>query len=286
MSLDYLCEICSALTQPLFQAHGYWIRGCARCGHRTTQITVAPDHIEKVYADDYFLGGEAGYSDYFAEREILRSRGRWYGSLLQKFVEPGTVLDVGTAAGFILEGFQDRGWNGWGIEPNANLAEFAANKLGLRVQATSLESFRPAHKYDLVSMIQVVAHFVDVREALRVTTEVTRTGALLLIETWNWRSWTARFFGKSWHEYSPPSVLRWFAPVELESLAGQFGFKKIGQGRPAKSIGGSHAKSLLAYKVKSWPLGSTLSALTRLIPDRLEIPYPADDLFWMVFQKS
>jgi SAM-dependent methyltransferase len=199
---------------------------------------------------------------------------------------PGLVLDIGSAAGFILKGFQERGWSGCGIEPNPRMAEYASTQLGLDVEVGTLEQFQSSERYDLISMIQVVAHFYDLRKALQVAMEITRPAGFWLVETWDRESLMARVLGKHWHEYSPPSVLHWFSPEGLKRLAGQFGFSEVARGRPSKRLNGAHVKSLLGYKLQSSRLGELTAGLLDVIPDHLAIPYPAYDLFWILFQKS
>lgn len=283
---EYLCAICGSPTVRKFEVHDYWVRECTNCGHQSAESEPAADHVKRVYDDSYFRGGGAGYPDYFAEGPLLRAHGQWYGRLLATFTKPGRVLDVGAAAGFVLQGLCDTGWTGRGVEPNARVAAFAREKLGLAVEAGSFENFRPPESYDLVSMIQVVAHFVDVRRAFAVASEAVAASGLLLIETWNRRSWSARILGKSWHEYSPPSVLRWFSPADLEHLAAQFGFHPIGTGRPPKRIQAAHAKALLDYKLRESAWRGVVGKMLRVIPDSVSLPYPAEDLFWMLFKKS
>jgi SAM-dependent methyltransferase len=270
----------------LFAHQGYWILGCEVCHHRTTEIAPCENHVERIYDDQYFQGGGAGYSDYLSEARILRTHGQKYGSLLSHYTEPGTLLDVGAAAGFLLKGFTDKGWRGEGIEPNSRMAEYARTHLDLNVMTSTLEQFESERKYDVVSMIQVVPHFVAPQSALRVAALRTRQGGFWLIETWNRESWTARAFGKHWHEYSPPSVLHWFSPGDLRHLAAQFGFREIARGRPSKWIGSEHAKSLLRYRLEGSRLGPLIAGAVSLIPDRLAVPYPAEDLFWALYQKS
>ena len=243
------------------------------------------DHVGVVYGDEYFSGGAAGYPDYLAEGELLRRRGQWYGRLLARYTQAGAVLDMGAAAGFILHGLQDTGWKGMGIEPNARMARFGRERLRLEIECSTCEGFRTSRQFDLISMIQVVAHVTDIRQAFQVCVGALKPGGLLLIESWNRRSWTARLLGKNWHEYSPPSVLRWFSPEDLEALLQQFGFAKIAQGRPPKRILGAHAKTLLDYKLREWPMGEKLRVITNFIPDGAEIPYPAEDLFWALFRR-
>lgn len=244
------------------------------------------DQAAQVYGNDYFYGGAAGYPDYLAEGRLIHEHGRRYGKLLTKYMPPGTLLDVGAAAGFILNGLRDHHWQGDGIEPNAQMAAFGREQLGINVQVGTLETLEPTGKtYDVVSMIQVLPHFYDLHQALQSAAAVTKAGGYWLIETWNRESISAKVFGTGWHEYSPPSVLHWFAPADLKLLAQQYGFAVVAQGRPQKWIAGAHVKSLLGYKFEAMPGGRWLKALLRLVPDRWQIPYPAEDLFWMLFQK-
>lgn len=280
-----LCPICQHTSEVTFTAHGYGIRDCTACGHRFADLATSLEHTQQVYGDQYFQGGGAGYPDYLGEARILREHGRWYGKRLQKYLQPGTMLDVGAAAGFVLQGFVDCGWQGDGIEPNPKMAAYARNELGLNVQAGALESLSTNQTYDLVSMIQVIAHFADLRQALLVAANATKSHGYWLIETWNKDSFAARLFGQNWHEYSPPSVLHWFAPPTLKTLAAQFGFEEIARGRPSKWINGGHAKSLVQYKLQSLPLGRQAGKLLNMLPEYLPLPYWADDLFWMLLQK-
>ncbi len=131
-------------------------------------------------------------------------------------------------------------------------------------------------------MIQVVANFHEPRKAFQNAADLLEPNGFLLVETWNRASLTARIFGRNWHEYSPPSVLQWFSREGLSGfLAEEFGFKEIAVGRPSKKISGEHAKSLLKYR-----LGEKFSPLLKIVPDKINFPYPAEDLFWAIYQKN
>lgn len=292
LTTHFTCTICGAKSQRKFQKDGYWIQECDRCHHQALEEMPPANHAAIVYGDDYFYGGAAGYPDYLAEGRLIRDHGRRYGKILAKYLQPGTMLDVGAAAGFVLSGFMDHHWQGDGIEPNAQMAAFGREQLGVNVQAGTLETLHqvlPDRSYDLVSMIQVLPHFYDLHQALRSAAAVTRSGGHWLIETWNRDSMSAKLLGRHWHEYSPPSVLHWFSPHDLQLLARQYGFEVVVQGRPKKWIQGSHVKSLLGYKVDTLSISqgikNVLKAFLKLIPDRLQLPYPSEDLFWILFKK-
>ena len=253
---------------------------CVECLHRFAGIAADETHVAETYDDSYFSGGGAGYADYSAEGEMLKARGKMYAKKLENFsIEKGRLLDVGAAAGFILQGFISENWNGIGLEPNENIAKFGRENFGLDIRQSSLESFQTNEKFDLILMIQVAAHFYEPRKVFQKALDLLDENGFLLVETWNRDSISARIFGKNWHEYSPPSVLQFFSLRGLTAFLKDFGFEKIAHGRPPKKISGAHAKSLLKYR-----LGDNF--LLKLIPDKLSFPYPSEDLFWAIYQKQ
>ena len=282
-----LCPLCKGESAPVFVKDSHAICDCTRCDHRFTQPAAPREsHVQSVYGDDYFQSGGAGYADYLAEEKLLRDRGRWYARLLSDHTQPGKILDVGAAAGFILQGFIDSGWTGAGVEPNNTMASVARSRLGLEVWTGMMEQLAGDVEYDAVSMIQVLPHFIDPRHAVEVVARILRPGGVLLVETWNRQSWTARLLGKAWHEYSPPSVLHWFSPEGVARLGKICGLHEIARGRPSRKILASHGKSLVRHKLGSSPMGRLMAAPLHLIPDGLTLPYPAEDLFWMLLKKG
>ena len=272
------CPLCNSESKFAFEAKGFPVRDCGVCGHRFAGIDADEAHVAANYDDTYFNGGGAGYSDYAAEVEMLTRRGQMYAGKIAAHVSAGRVLDVGAAAGFILKGFVSKGWNGEGIEPNAAMAEFGRRELGLSIEQGSLESFETTQSYDLVSMIQVAAHFYNAKSAFEKAHNLLKPNGLLLVETWDRDSMLARMFGKNWHEYSPPTVLHWFSKRGLTQFLDRAGFDRIDGGRPPKKISGGHVRSLLKYR-----LGDNF--LLKLIPEKINFPYPSEDLFWALYKK-
>jgi len=280
------CPIGDNIAHRLFQVDGFWISECQGCHLRWVEITPSRDHVMDTYGDNYFNGGGAGYSNYFNEAGIITAHGRQYGKILNKFMRPGKLLDVGAAAGFILQGLNEYGWDGIGLEPNASMADHGNKKMGVNIKVGALEHFTSDEKFDLVTMIQVVPHFYELKRALQAAADLTKTSGYWLIETWNKDSLIARLMGKNWHEYSPPSVLHFFSPKTLRLLVSQFGFEEVARGRPAKKINSGHAKSLLQYKMEESKVGKIGAKLLKLIPDNLTLPYPSYDLFWALYKKT
>ncbi|MBE9032530.1 class I SAM-dependent methyltransferase [filamentous cyanobacterium LEGE 11480] len=280
------CPICQAPTTRQFQKATFWIRGCTSCQHQFLETHTNAEHVDAVYGDEYFDGGGAGYPGYLAESGLIRAHGRRYAKLLSKYMPTGCMLDVGAAAGFVLQGFVQSGWQGTGVEPNDRMASYGRECLGLDIRTGSFEQVEANDTYDLVNMVQVIPHFWNLNQALETASQATKPGGYWLIETWNRESRLAKFFGTNWHEYSPPSVLRWFSPSDLALLASQYGFREVDRGQPQKWISGAHVKSLVSHKLKTMGILRHCRILLKLVPDKLRIPYPSEDLFWALYQKD
>ena len=280
------CPICLSESAIAFTIADYEVLECSNCRHQFCDLALGPEHVSKTYGDDYFYGGGAGYPDYTAEADLLRNHGRRYGDILSRYMPCAQVLDVGCAAGFILQGFIDRGWRGMGIEPNAHMAAYARDTFDLEVHHTSLEAFQADMQFDVVSLVQVIGHFFQLNIAMQAVAKLVKPNGYCIIEYWDRDSWMARLMGKNWHEYSPPSVLNWFTPTSLDILFESNGFHNVAHGKPKKYIMGAHAKSLLDHKLRELPLGAVTTQGLKLIPDQLRIRYPAFDLGWRLYQKK
>ena len=144
----------------------------------------------------------------------------------------------------------------------------------------------PSGGFDLILMIQVIAHLFDLDRALQQAKAFTSPGAHCLVETWDSESLTARLLGSLWHEYSPPTVLHYFSRRSLARLMSRHGFEIVASGRPIKRIRLAHANSLMRYKYGGNALGKSLCSVIARLPANATLPYPSEDLFWALFRRS
>jgi SAM-dependent methyltransferase len=267
----------------VFSKYGHEIVECKVCNHRFTRIGNDFDaHLNDVYSDAYFFEGKAGYPNYLDNKEILIKHGARYAKIISKYIDqPGSVLDVGSSAGFILKGFEQSGWNCNGVEPNKFMVEYCLKEFGIHTKTGSLETFEADKKFDLITLLQVIGHFHDIDKAMRNIHNLLKSNGFVLVESWNRSSLIARLFGKYWHEYYPPSVIHWFSDKTLIDLFDYYGFEFVSRGLPLKRINLKHAFSLVAGN-------NTSKKFLRIIEKtigKLPVIYPPVDLRWYVFKK-
>jgi len=276
---------CSQKKTLLFIKNGYPIMECKKCARRFAVIRDPEKHLSQVYSDEYFFEGNDGYPNYLEEKDILFQYGLNYAKIVEKYTKPGKVLDVGCAAGFIMKGFESKGWESFGVEPNNTIASYGKNELHLNIHTGSFESFDTLNKFDLIAMIQVIGHFYDIDKALKNISQLSEHHGLVLVESWNMDSFIARIFGKNWHEYSPPSVINWFSEVSLIKLFKEYGFEKIDSGFPAKRITLKHALSLVEHDVPNVFFKKRIFDFLGNSFGNLVIYYPPVDVKWYLFRK-
>ncbi len=281
------CPVCKKYnTTEKFEINSYKILDCAACGHRFTGLKLNKEDIKEIYSDNYFFEGKDGYPDYTLEKDMLTGRGEKYAEIASRFMDPGTLLDVGAAAGFLMKGFENTGWKVVGVEPNSSMAGYGKENLGLDITVGTIEETKLDFTVDLVLLIQVVAHLYDLDGSMDSINRILKKRGYLLVETWDKDSYMARLLGRRWHEYSPPSTLNYFSRETIDLLMGRHGFEKISSGRPGKKLHSRHAKSLLRHKLESSKSFKWLAGFEKILPENKYIPYPSEDLFWVLYRKT
>ena len=259
---------------------------CVSCGLAFVDLPDADHHMEAVYGDDYFFSGKQGYPNYLDGRDNLVLQGKKYAGLLARHMSPGSLLDVGCAAGFIMKGFSEMGWETQGVEPNNSMANFGRREFGMDIATGSLESFDLEKKYDVISLIQVIGHFYDIDAAFEKISRLLKGQGLVLIESWDMNSRYARLMGSHWHELSPPTVLNWFSDDTLAVFMRQHGFTLVEKGRKGKRIKMRHALSLLDESLPDFFIKNHILKGLKWSFGKYTVYYPPLDLKWYIFRRS
>jgi 2-polyprenyl-3-methyl-5-hydroxy-6-metoxy-1,4-benzoquinol methylase len=269
----------------LFEKNGYQIRECRQCELQFSRLSDVANHLSNSFSDDYFFGGKDGYPDYLKEGSILYKSGLHYAKILSKYIQPGKVLDVGSAAGFILKGFEKGGWKCFGVEPNDTMASYGRSQLNLDIQTCGLEEYSTTENFDLINLIQIIGSFYDLDKAMSTITSLLKKDGLVMVESWDMKSLYARLMGTNWHEYCPPTVIRWFSDKTLSDLFKFYGMELVAKGRPLKRININHGLTLFDYSFPKFLFKKGLIKFFRTAVGKYNVIYPPIDLKWYLFKK-
>ena len=112
---------------------------------------------------------------------------------------PGTLLDIGTAAGAFVAAAAARGWRAEGCEPNKWLAEWGARHYGITIrQGSVFDQPYEEGRFDVVTLWDVIEHTLNPREMLDRCRLLLKPGGVLVVNYPDIGSWIARALGRRW----------------------------------------------------------------------------------------
>jgi SAM-dependent methyltransferase len=186
--------------------------------------------------------------------------------LIERWVAPGKLLDVGCGAGDLLAAAGARGWEATGIEPYAPAAQAARGK-GLHVEQRAWEEIvLPQERLAAVVFFDSLEHLAAPLRALRVAAAALRRGGVVAITTPDADSWLARLMGRRWPNLFPLEHRFCFNRYSLRLLVRKAGLRIVEQRR----VGYHRPLGWLMHKVGAG--GSPLG------PCSLPVPLPVGDI--------
>ncbi len=289
------CEVCGTAADParelVWRKDGHSILRCRVCGLLFRGELPDLDELDEIYGEAYFRAREAdtkgeGYPDYLRDNELHRRNARKRLDLLERFVPPGDLLDVGCASGFFLDEARLRGWRGRGVELSAGMAAYAREELGLEVAVVPFQELGlTPDTLDCVTMWDYIEHSTAPADDLRRVHSFLRPGGMLALSTGDAGSLVARLSGRRWHLLTPHQHNFYFSRATLDRLLTQEGFRV----RHRAALASTYTVHYLAHKLRTM---SGLRMLDRLAAalegsgiGRVSVPVNLWDIVTVVAEK-
>ena len=188
---------------------------------RSTQESV--EYFQQNYSDKK----NDSYFESTTRREISQIQLRFVNSLMES---PGTILDVGAGDGTFMKVAIDGGWRAVGLDPAAKQTRDIEG--GSQLISGTLEDLNSEHRFDIITLWDVIEHVDDPQNLIRECVPLLRPGGYLIIETGNYQSADRISGGADWWAYQADH--RWyFSPKILTALMEEIGLTEF-----------THAKSV------------------------------------------
>jgi 2-polyprenyl-3-methyl-5-hydroxy-6-metoxy-1,4-benzoquinol methylase len=189
-----------------------------------------PNELYALYGETYFRNDESGvvgYTNYLRDEANIRKTFAGRLKRLERYVQPGRLLDVGCAAGFFLDVAHERGWQVEGMDVSSFAVEYARNRFGYDVRHGSLTDLDfPAGAYDLVTMWDVIEHVPDPMAYVRKAASLVRPGGVFALATPDVDSVPARLTGARWVGYKlSEEHVYYFSTKMLARMLDEAGFE-------------------------------------------------------------
>jgi SAM-dependent methyltransferase len=267
-----------------FRKDGFEILRCPSCGLMFRAVPPAPEELDEIYGPAYYscAAGDTrgqGYADYVGDEPVHRAVARLRLDALARHTRPGTLLDVGAAAGFFVDEAGRRGWDAQGVDVSEAMAAWGRARLGVRVETATLAAARvAAGSFDAVTMWDYLEHSLDPLADLRRAAHALRPGGVLALSTGDAASAVARLSGRRWHLLTPRHHTFFFTVPTLRLLLVRAGFELLEWGRP----GARYSLAYLAHKLRTAadvaPVRASAAWLSRARLGRLEVRVNLGDI--------
>lgn len=158
--------------------------------------------ITEMYASEYFGGAESfsittklerykeGKEDYITKYK--RFEPLYTKNLtsvlknIERYINRGKLLDVGCAAGFLLNVARKRGWEVYGVEPSDRMCRYGKEVLGIEMINGTLNDadFKNNH-FDVVNLTSVLEHVTHPLELVKEAYRISKRKMILRIQVPN-----------------------------------------------------------------------------------------------------
>ncbi len=236
------CSVCGAAPPPhvVFWSQDFPVVRCPGCGVLRVSPRLTPEALRAYYGPAYWASQDSvvrGYFDYAGDAENIRRtfKRRWQ-RIIRGVSQPGKMLDVGCASGFLLGVAQAGGWNVTGLEWSEHAKAQAPALIGKRIRLGTLPDagLQPA-SLDVITFWDFLEHSGDPRKDLEQAARLLKPGGRLSVIIPDAGSLLARFMGPRWEEFKKPQEhLYFFTGAQLQRLVISLGFEIIATKREGK----------------------------------------------------
>jgi 2-polyprenyl-3-methyl-5-hydroxy-6-metoxy-1,4-benzoquinol methylase len=236
-----VCPACGSarLRRAFGPAHAPFVR-CRDCASLLDPDPPSAERLRELYeGPGYFVKEQGdgpgdtlcGYpGDYLANRANVERKFAEVLGHLERYVEPGRLLDVGAGPGFLVEVARRRGWDATGVDLNSWAASYARDELSVEVRVGEIRDLGLEDgELDAITMLDLVEHTPEPGRLIAETARLVRPDGALAILTPDAGSTVSRALGHRWPEVRRPgehAVL--FSIDGLTRLLARHGFVACG----------------------------------------------------------
>ncbi len=224
MNKTPICPICGFKNIKIFSPI---LNECTHCGLKFVAKIKSNNYYSQIYNKNYFNG--AVYDNYLDEEKYRRRVFRDKIKLIKKHLPcEGTILDIGCGMGFFLMEMQKRGYQIKGLDISKYAAAIASAKLNTFIPPADLlsASFSPG-QFDIITLWDLLEHLPEPARYLDRISQIIKKNGVLVIETLNISSLTARMLKEKWPLYFPPYHLFYFNQKNISLLLEKTGFSLL-----------------------------------------------------------
>jgi 2-polyprenyl-3-methyl-5-hydroxy-6-metoxy-1,4-benzoquinol methylase len=199
---------------------------CTSCGFKFVNPRPDLDSVGKYYESPEYISHDSSKGGLLTAiyTKIRKFTHKKKYRLVNKYSDPGNILDIGCASGELLNLFKVNNWKSYGIEPNEKARNFAKETFGLDVKSEDELKKFPTGIFDVIMMWHVLEHVYPLNDRILDLKRLLKPGGTIFIAVPNCNSYDAKYYGKFWAAYDVPRHFSNFVSSTMKILLEKNGF--------------------------------------------------------------
>lgn len=140
----------------------------------------------------------------------------------------GTLVEIGSGLGCLLNFFKEDRWQTIGVEPNAGLCLFAQQQFQLKMlQGTLFDADLESASVDVITMIHVIEHVPDPNSIFHEVYRILKPRGWFVVETPRYDTLMFKMLGRRERSLSCDGHIYFFTTRTLAKMATSNGFRVL-----------------------------------------------------------
>jgi SAM-dependent methyltransferase len=224
------CPLCGSgeRREKVYEFPPYAVARCRSCGLWYLSPRLPEPLMHASYEnDDYFEGGEGGYSSYQAQEETLRPTfRRFLAEIARRGMAGGRLLEVGCAYGFFLDEAKGFFSHRTGTDYSPGALEKARGRAD-RLILGGAGQIPPGETFDCIACIHVIEHIYDPVGFLGALERHLRPGGWMLLATPDMGGFWRPLMRRRWPFFKIPEHVTYFDRRTLPALLARAGLEAV-----------------------------------------------------------
>lgn len=194
---------------------------CDTCG--LIRLANPPDDLGSYYPADYYALRSKEQLAAIARRDPFRIR------IVQRFSQPGRLLEIGPASGTFALQSQQAGYQVSAIEMDERCCSYLCKQLGINAVRSDVphEAMATFANQDVIALWHVIEHLPDPWSLMRQAARSLASGGILVIASPNPDAWQFSVMGGAWPHIDAPRHLYLLPANVLVTFAAPLGLACI-----------------------------------------------------------
>lgn len=193
----YSCFVCNSDNQrPLFSKKGWQFVSCNECGFVYVNPRLSEEDVASIYKESSWFVGKRHDSkegkNYLKGEIAYIERAKTDIKGIKRYIQGGTILDIGAGVGHFLSVAKADGWNVYGVE----ISSFAANickEKGLNVFIGTFSNAQYKNDmFDVITAFDVLEHVVEPNLFMEEVFRILKKDGLFVVSVPNVASFAAK----------------------------------------------------------------------------------------------